>query len=834
MDDMKQRKGMLGWFASNHVAANLLMFLIIAAGLLTISTIKVEFFPELALDMITVSVPYLGASPTDVEEGVLLRVEEAIAAVDGIKRLNSSAAEGMGTVTVEVEEYVDVKDVLDDVKAEVGRIITFPKETEKPIIAETSSRYEVLTIVIYGDASEKSLKELADQVRDDLTAMDNISQVDVAGVRPYEISIEVSEENLRRYDLSFDQVSATVRQSSLDLPAGSVKTSGGEILVRTQGQKYSGPEFEKTILLTRNDGTRIRLGDIAAVKDAFEDTDLFSRFDGRRAALVKVFRVGEQGALDVAETVNKYVEQKRNSLPEGIAIATWQDQSVILRQRIDLLRRNAYLGLILVFLCLTLFLNIRLAFWTTIGIPISFLGAFWLMPRFDVSVNMISLFAFIMSLGLVVDDAIVVGENIFAHRQRGLDRMTAAIKGVKEMAAPVTMAVLTTVFAFFPLLYLGGIMGKIMRVIPIVVISVLMVSLVEALLILPAHLSAEKSRKKPRIFASMYKIHQWAGHRLQVLTGRPFSRRPVRPVKGLYLIVPVKWLYAVLTIALAVTVYAIGCTVNAYVTIGRCIIGLVDRIQTATARRLERFVKGPFARFVTFAVKWRYATLAVGLAFFLITTGFIRGGYIKFVFFDSIEADNMIATLTMPQGSPVRQTMEIADRLETAAEQVRREFDANRPGKPSLLKHVATTIGAHPSAGGRGPARDSAGAGGAHLAEVNVELLSGEERDLSSKKLMNRWRQIVGEIPGVSSLSFMSEWHVSGDDINVELSHEHFDTLLQSVETLKSLLKGYNGVRDIADSFESGKAELKLSLKDTGRNLGLTLSDLARQVRQGF
>jgi len=318
--DSIKKSGLLGWFASNHVAANLLMLLIISAGLLTIFTIKLEFFPEFNLDIITVSVPYLGATPTDVEEGVVMRVEEAVAAVDGIKRLTSTAEEGVGVVVIEVEEYADAKEVLDDIKAEVDRIITFPEETEKPIIADITTRYQVIYIMLYGDVSEKTLKKLADRVRDDLTAMKNISQVDVLGVRPYEISIEVSEKTLRRYGLSFDQVARAVRQSSLDVPAGSVKTTGGEILVRTEGQKYYGPEFEKIIVLTKNDGTRIRLADIAAVKDDFADVDLYGRFDGQPSATVRVFRVGEQGALDVADTVRNYIEQKRSSLPEGVCL----------------------------------------------------------------------------------------------------------------------------------------------------------------------------------------------------------------------------------------------------------------------------------------------------------------------------------------------------------------------------------------------------------------------------------------------------------------------------------------------------------------------------------
>jgi len=762
VNDLKGKKGLLGWFASNHVAANLLMLLIISAGLLTIFTIKVEFFPEMDLDMITITVPYLGASPSDVEEGVVMRVEEAISAVDGIKRLTSTAAEGAGMIIVEVEEYADSKEVLDDIKAEVDRIITFPEETEKPIITEITTRYEVITIVLYGDVSEKTLKKLADRVRDDLTALENISQVDVAGVRPYEISIEVSEKTLRRYGLSFDQIARAVRESSLDVPAGSVKTTGGEVLVRTEGQKYYGPEFEKIIVLTRNNGTKIRLADIATVKDDFEDADLYSGFDGKRAALVRVFRVGDQGALDVADTVKRYVEEQRGALPEGVSMATWQDTSVVLRGRMSLLTKNAYLGLVLVFICLTLFLNIRLAFWTTMGIPISFFGAFWLMPRFDVSLNMISLFAFIMSLGLVVDDAIVVGENIFAYRRQGLGRLDAAVKGVREMASPVTMAVLTTVFAFLPLLYILGIMGKILRVIPIVVISVLMVSLVEALLILPAHLSVRGFSRKNRIFNHIDKIQNW------------------------------------------------------------------------TERRLEAFVNGPFAGFVIKTVRWRYMTLATGLVIFIIIIGWIAGGYIKVVFFDPVEADNMVATITMPQGTSVRQTQEVAEKIERAVEEVRREFDTNRQGKSSIIKHISTTVGAQPASQGGGPVRGVAIGSAAHLAEVNVELLGGEEREISSTVLKNRWREIVGEIPGVSSLTFFSEFFSAGEAINVEMSHQNFDSLLLAVERLKSILREYAGVSDITDSFEPGKAELKMELKDTGRTLGLTLSDLARQVRQGF
>ncbi|MHC4865316.1 MAG: efflux RND transporter permease subunit, partial [Planctomycetota bacterium] len=509
---------------------------------------------------------------------------------------------------------------------------------------------------------EKTLKKLADRVRDDLTAMENISQVDVAGVRPYEISIEVPEENLRRYGLNFDQIAAAVRNSSLDIPAGSVKTSGGEVLVRTEGQKYYGPEFEEIIVLTRNDGTRLRLGDIATVRDDFEDADLFARFDGQRAALVKVYRVGDQGALDVADTVTRYVEEKQNLLPDGISIATWEDSSVWLRGRMDLLKRNAYLGLVLVFVCLLLFLNVRLAFWTTVGIPISFLGAFWLLPRFDVSLNMISLFAFIMSLGLVVDDAIVVGENIFAYRRKGMDPVKAAIRGVREMAAPVTLAVLTTVFAFIPLAYITGIFGKFMRVIPIVVISVLMVSLVEALLILPAHLSGREWSGKLRVFVWTNRIHAWTRRKLGLIPKAPTEQTTPQPVKWRFVPLPARRLWTILSVLLAVLAIVLGWVLASYKAIAVYVFAVIQKVQGAIEQRLEGFVNGRFARMVTLTVRWRYATVAAALAIFATIIGWIGGGYIKIVFMDAVEADNMIATLTMPLGTPVRQTQQVARR----------------------------------------------------------------------------------------------------------------------------------------------------------------------------
>ncbi len=450
----------IDWFARNPVAANLLMVLIVAAGFVTAFAVKKEVFPEFDLDQINITVPYLGASPAEVEEAVCVRIEEAIQGIDGIKQVTSTASEGSGRVNVELELGANKSKVVDDVKSKVDAIDTFPEETEKPIIQEVTARRQVIDVAVWGDTDERSLKVVAEQVRDELLAMPGITQVDLTNARPYEISVEVSEEKLQRYGLTFDQVARAVRSSSLDLPAGSVKTDGGEVLLRTKGQAYRGEEFEDLVLLSRQDGTHVRLGEIARVVDGFADTDQLSRFQGQPALVIQVFRTGEQAALDIAEKVHAYVESKGPALPEGLHLTPIQDSSKILRDRLDLLMRNGRNGFILVVLTLALFLRFRLAFWVSLGIPISFLGALWLLPGLDISINMISLFAFIVVLGIVVDDAIIVGENVFTHQSRHGKRLKGAIEGTLEVATPVIFAVLTTVAAFSPLVGVEGIMGK--------------------------------------------------------------------------------------------------------------------------------------------------------------------------------------------------------------------------------------------------------------------------------------------------------------------------------------------------------------------------------------
>ena len=505
--------GVISWFARNSVAANLLVAFIVLAGLYSMKNLKREIFPEVDSDMISVTVSYLGAAPSEVEEGVCIRVEEAIQSLEGVKKITSVAREGMGVVTAELLEGEDASKLLDEVKARVDAIDTFPEEAEKPVVQEILIRKQVINIAIAGDVDDATLRRLGERVRDDLTALPTVTQVELENVRPYEVAIEVSENTLREYGLTFDEVARAVRLTSLDMPGGSVKTEGGEILLRTKGQAYRGEDFAGIVLRTRPDGTRLTVGDVAAVNDGFAETDQEARFDGMNSVLVQVFRVGDQNALEISRTVESYVEEAREWLPQGITMTPWQDDSTYLKGRQELLVKNGMMGLVLVFLTLALFLRFDLALWVSFGLAVSFLGTLWVMPYFDVSINLLSLFAFILVLGIVVDDAIVVAENIHTHQERHEGSLLAAIRGAQEVSKPVIFAVLTTVAAFSPLLVVPGNTGKIMKVIPAIVIPTLLFSLIESLLVLPTHLShahVNGVEKKPGIWTRLRNVFSGA------------------------------------------------------------------------------------------------------------------------------------------------------------------------------------------------------------------------------------------------------------------------------------------------------------------------------------
>ena len=547
------------WSINNRVTVNLVMIFIIAAGAITVSNMRRELFPQFALDFIDVTVPYPGASPEEIEEGICVKIEEKIKGIEGISRTISAANEGSGSVTVELESSADTKSALDEIKKEVDRIDTFPAESEKPIVTEIVKRDPTVSVAIYGDVSERLLREVAEKIRDDLVDKKPISLVDLIGVREYEISVEVSEENLTRYAISFDHVVRAIKSGSIDLPGGAIKTRHGEILVRSKGQLYTGREFENLPLITQPDGTVVRLGQVAKIIDGFEDVDIRTRFNSKPAAIVQVNRTSQEDVIEIARTVREYVKRQKEKMPDGINLAIWLDLSIMVQGRIDLLLRNGIQGITLVFIILALFLNFRLAFWVAVGIPISFMAAFMVLDSLDATINMISLFAFIMTLGILVDDAIIVGENIFRHYRNGKPPSSAVIDGLKEVGGPVVMAVTTTVVAFTPLMFISGIMGKFIAVMPLAVIAILIVSLGEALIILPAHLNQALTRSrsdKSRFTAWHERTRQKVEKGLNYIIEK-YYRSAIEYV--------VKNRYFTLSIGLGVLIISLGIVMGGYV-----------------------------------------------------------------------------------------------------------------------------------------------------------------------------------------------------------------------------------------------------------------------------
>lgn len=486
------------WFARNHVAANLLMFGIVIAGLMTLPTIKQTVFPDFELNYVSVTVVYPGASAADIEKAVTLRIEEELQGVQGIKQIRSSANEGATNVLIEIEDGRDVAKALDEIEMRVNSIDTFPEETEKPIIQEILFRSLVMDVALHGNVDELSLKEFGQQVRDGVAALPGVSQVDLVGARPYEVSIEVSEAALQQYGLRFDDVVWAVRRTSIDLPGGSVKTRSGEILLRTVGQAYWGVEFDRIPLLTSADGARVTVGDVATVRDTFQENDKYATFNGEPGVFVQVYRVGQQQALEVAEKVHAYLADARVRLPAGVSLTVWEDGSKHLGDRINMMVANAAMGFGLVIVLLAIFLKLRVAFWVAMGLPVSVAGGIAFMPTLGIDINILSVFAFIMALGILVDDAIVTGENIYTHLERTPDDpMGAAIRGTHEVATPVVFGVLTTIAAFAPFHLIGG-NAKVMALsIGGVMMASLLFSLVESKLVLPSHLAHASGMDKP-------------------------------------------------------------------------------------------------------------------------------------------------------------------------------------------------------------------------------------------------------------------------------------------------------------------------------------------------
>ncbi len=763
----------IAWFARNHVAANLLMAAMAIGGLVSLPNIQQKTFPDIDREVVSIGVEYLGAAPEEVEEGVCIRIEEEISGIDGIEKITSSAAEGACGVSAELMEGYPVDRALSEIKNAVDSITTFPVETEKPIVSHAEIRRTVVQLAVSANATERSLKIYGERIRDALTSLEGITQVDLKTAREYEISIEVPEQTLRRFGLTFDEVVEAVRRGSLDRPGGSVKTAGGEILLRTKGQAYTAPEFAEIVLRTEPDGTRLLLGDVANIVDGFDETDRYARFDGNPAVGLTVYRVGEQRVLEMVDMIRGELGALRTQLPDGLDVTIWTDSAKTLRDRLNILVANGLGGFVLVFVVLALFLRLKLAIWVSLGVPLSILGALFVFPVADISIDVISLFAFIMVLGLLVDDAVVVGENVHRHQENAEDPLEAAIVGTQEVSIPVIFGVLTTIAAFLPMIFAPGDMGQIFGVIGLSAILCLVFSVIESQLVLPAHLG----HMKPTVVKELERGDsiQARWKRLQARTATSLNRLArdrYRP--------------------------------------------LLDR---ALASRYRVIAAGQAILLIALAT----AALGVG------------GARMNFSFFPPIESDYVRAFLTLPQGTPVETTEGASRVLEESARRMKAQLDAEgyEVDGESLVKHILVSVGNQPEnrSGAPGSASTSSGS---HVAQVDIEIQAGDVRPISAAEIKRRWREATPPIPDVVELTFRAELFSVGDPIDIQLRSSDTEQLREAADKLKTKLGDYAGVSDISDSFREGKQEIKLDILPAAQSLGITLDDLSKQVRQAF
>ena len=631
------RGGIIGWFAHNHVAANLLMFFIIALGLYGSSIITVETFPKFEFDTVEVTVPYRGAAPAEVEEGVIVKIEEAIQDVDGIKQVFGDAREGSGRVTIEVRDDFDLTEVLDEVKLAVDSISTFPLETERPVIGKGRFRRHAITVQVAGDMDERDMKELAERVRDELLALDEVSYAEVQGARPFEISVEIPETTLRQYGLTLDRVAQAINAWSVDLPGGSIRSDGGNIRLRTKGQAYTGAEFEQIVLISSDDGTRIRLGDIATIKDAFAETESYAFFNGERSFGIAVMSTEDENELDVTAAVRAYAEDARARMPAGVTLEARADVSQHLNDRMNMMFKNMFIGAMLVFAILGLFLHLKFAFWVIVGLPVAFLGALMMLPLppIGVTINIISVFGFILVLGIVVDDAIVVAESVYAEtEEKGYSRENI-IAGARRVAVPATFGVLTTIMAFLPMLFVTGAMTAFMGSIGWVVILCLAFSLVESKLILPSHLAIMRSSHLPSLSHQHPSTQDASGSSV---------------VRG-----------------------------------GRGAVDAVDRA-------LKRFVDRRYKPLLATAITNRYTTLAVFIGLLILTVSLVVGGLVRYVFFPEVEQDTIAANLELFDGAPESLLIGVVDQMNGALDQVNEDLKAETGTTTDIIKSVFSYV----------------------------------------------------------------------------------------------------------------------------------------------
>jgi len=740
-DKYDMERGPIAWMASHPVAANLTMFIFLIAGFFLFTQTTREVFPTFSLDTITVQMSYPGASPEEVEQGIVLAIEDAVRDVDGIGEITSSAREGSGSVTIEVLDTEEIIRIAQDVKSATDRVTTFPVDAEDLNVKIDSRRRDVLSFALYGSVEERVLREAAEQIRDALEQDPEIGPVELSGARNYEIHIDVPQESLRRYGLTLAEIATIIRNTAVELGGGSLDTAGGEILVRMTERRDHAAQFGNIPIVTNKDGSAVLLRNIATISETFEDTDNFAFFNGKPAILFDIYRIGEQTPTGVADAVMERMDELNKTLPGDLKVSVTNNSSDVFRQRSELLLKNGGHGFILVVLFLALFLDARLALWVSMTIPVSFLGAFLFFPFTDFTINIISMFAFIITIGIVVDDAIVSGENIYYYRQKGLEPRQAAIRGAREVAVPVTISVCTNMLSFVPLLFMPGMMGKTFAVLPIVVMATFFVSLIDSLYILPYRLSFKKADKI-----------RWGLFRHFIHMQKGFSGR------------------------------------------------------------FENFVHTRYGAFIHGIIRHRYLTLAVFVAVLIGFGGFVQSGRMGMQLFPRVESDYAFVAATLPVGAPLEKVQAVQKRLVDAAQQLVEEN-----GRDKLSKGIYSRINGNEI-------------------EARIYLTEPEVRPLSTTELTNKWREKVGGVAGLDSLSFQANrgGPGSGAALTVELSHRDTEVLEQASIALAAELAEFPSTKDIDDGSAQGKRQYDFRMTELGHAAGLTTQEVARQVRASF
>ena len=733
--------GPVTWFIKNPIAGNLLMVLLIIGGFASIPKLDKQFFPTPEINQIEIRMEFRGASPSEVEEQISVRIEEAVHDLNGIEELRSVSREGLAIVMVEVESDYPTQKLTNDINTRVDAIRTFPSDAERPTVTELTYRHQMGRVQIYGDLNEREMKQLGETLRDELVRQPWVSIVELQTARPYEVSIEVAEESLQRYQITFDQLANAVRRASINLPAGSVKRESGDLLIQTRGQAYDRADFESIVLRSDLSGQELLLSDVATIRDTFEDIDVDIEFNGQRSLGLNVYVTTSPDVILTTDTVKAWVAERSQTLPEGVSLEFWQDPSKSFKERVRTLVSNGLGGLVLVIVVLMLFLRPMLAFWVSVGIVVAYMGTLFVLPYTGQGLNMISLFAFLLTLGIVVDDAIIVGESVHSAQSRGLSGEHGALVGARQVVKPVVFAVISTMVFFAPMFFLPGEWGPASMGIPVVVCLALAFSLIESLLILPSHLA----HMKPE---------------------------PDTP--------PTSWL---------------------------------GRTRRACADGLSWFANDRYRPFLEKCLRNHAMVGGFFLVMLCLSLALFGGGYLKSAFFPRVNSDFVVGNIEMPQGGAFSDTQAMRDRMINAAEEIKASYNTQpRFAETGAIDNIL-------------------GVAGGNKIDLVMQTVSD---DLDTEEVAKRLRERLGDLSEAKDVRFDFTIRDPGKPITLQFASDSIADLELLAGEVRSSLERYPGVFDISDSFDAPLEELVLSLKPAAENLGITLADVATQIRQAF